>query len=208
LFPGIRLEEEATVSFSLIVLSVLVAVGVLSWIPIRGWFRRSEALRLEPTRAMSGDADLLTPDYESTLTIAIDAQPADVWPRLLEMGRGRASQLPSKTPDQLQVGDILRFRYAPAFPIRAIDPGRTLVLGDASEGLQWRWQFELYAVDQRRTRLLSRTRICSGRTLGSSLLALALRPVTFVITRKMIFDVKRRAERMAGDSAHPLHAAS
>jgi hypothetical protein len=196
------------VSFSLFALSAFVALAILYWIPIRGWYRRSEARRLQAARPMSGDTDLLMPDYESTLTITIGAQPSDVWPRLLEMGRGDASQRREKEPTQLAPGDILRFRYAPAFPILSIDPGRTLILGDGPGLLQWRWQFELYAVDVGRTRLLSRTRVRSGQSISSKLVASILRPVVFVITRKMLLDVKRRAERDARDATHAVHAAS
>lgn len=195
-------------SLSVYVVTALVALAILYWVPVRGWYRRSEARRLERARAMSGDADLLAADYESTLAIAIAAPPTDVWPRLLEMGRSDASLRPGKEPTLLAPGDVLRFRYAPAFPIHSIDPGRTLILGDGPGLIQWRWQFELYAVAEGRTRLLSRTRFRSGASLGSKLFALVLRPVAFVITRKMLLDVKRRAERDAREGAHAVRAAS
>jgi hypothetical protein len=195
------------VNVTLVILAGLVAAFVLYWIPVRGWYRRSEARRVPPARAMSGDADLVAPDYESTLTITIGARPADVWPRLLEMGRPAATRQHPAAGAEPVPGDVMRFRYAPAFPVQSIDPGRTLVLGDGPGLLQWRWQFELYAVDVGRTRLLSRIRIRSGRSPFSRLVALALRPIAFVITRKMLFDVQRRAERGKADHMGPLRAA-
>jgi hypothetical protein len=197
---------EDAVNASLVVGAVIAAACILYWIPIRGWYRRSEARRLGPTRAMSGDADVIAPDTDSTLTITINAAPADVWPRLLEMGRGSTSLLQAKPASDLGPGDVLRFRFAPAFPIQAIDAGRTLVLGDGPGLLQWRWQFEVYAVDTTRTRLISRTRIRSGRSASAKLTALALRPIAFVLTRKMLLDVKRRAERGGSGGETTLRA--
>lgn len=177
--------------------AVAIAAGLLYWFPIRSWYRRSDAGRLDRLRTMSGDADLLCPDHESTLTIAIEAESADVWPALLQMGRGRRSQRTAKELSELKPGDVIQVSLAPPFPIAAIDPPRTLVLGAEHMWLQWRWQFELYALDVSRTRLISRARIRAGRTLASTALALALQPISFVIMRKMLFDVKRRAERLS-----------
>ncbi|HXW06011.1 MAG TPA: hypothetical protein VD833_12310, partial [Vicinamibacterales bacterium] len=149
---------------TLVVVSAVVALMVLYWIPVRGWYRRSEAQRLASLRTMSGDTGVLSPDYESTLAITIDALATEVWPRLLEMGRGPGSQLRPADAADVSPGDVLRYRLAPAFPVHSVDPGRTLVLGDSPGRLHWRWQFELYPVDPSRTRLLSRTRIRSGPT--------------------------------------------
>jgi hypothetical protein len=187
------------VNLTLVVLAALVAAAVvLFWIPVRDWYRRSEAGRVARIRAMSGDADLPVPGYESTLTITIPARPAEVWARLLEMGRSAAARqqpAPGTTP---AAGDVMRFSLAPAFPVRAIEPGRTLVLGNGGP-LHWRWQFEIYAVDVGRTRLLSRIRFGPARTLRARALALALRPAAFVISRKMLFDVRRRAATRTDD---------
>ena len=187
-------------SFSLFVFALLVVAGLLYWFPVRAWYRRSGAGHLDPYRAMSGDADVLTPDYESTLTIQIDARPPDVWPRLLEMGRSRRSQRTGKDTSELKVGDVIRLTFAPDFPITSIDPGRTLVLGGNRAGLQWRWQFELYPLDADRTRLISRARLRTTASLGSTIKALLLQPVSFVIMRKMLLDVKVRAEDRSVDS--------
>lgn len=184
---------------TMLVVAAATAAGLLYWFPVRGWYRRAEARRVQPLRAMSGDADLLCPDHESTLTIGIDAGSSEVWPCLLQMGRGPRSQQTTKELSQLRRGDAIQVSFAPAFPIVAIDPGRTLVLGNEGT-LQWRWQFELYPTHVGRTRLISRARLRAGRTFGSSFLALVLQPVSFVIMRKMLLDVKRRAERLAAES--------
>ena len=199
-----HLDRGVVVTLSFLVLSVLVIAVVLYALPIRGWYRRSGARHLDASRAMSGDVNVLSPDYESTLTILIDAPPADVWPCLLQMGRGRRSQRTTEDIARLKPGDSIRVTLAPAFPIKTIEPGRMLILGDAG-ALQWSWQFELYAIDVNRTRLISRTRV-AARTAGETFIALFLQPISFVITRKMLFDVKRRAESLTADASHDAGA--
>jgi hypothetical protein len=182
-------------SFSLVV--VLAGAGLLAWVGLRAWQRRAGAGRLDAMRTMTGDADLLRPDHESTLTIGVQAPPTAVWGCLLQMGRGERSQRTTKPANQLSVGDAIEVSFAPPFPILGIDPGRTLLLGGERYGITWRWQFELYALEIGRTRLISRARVRAGKTVGSSLFALALGPIAFIITRKMLLDVKRRAEGLA-----------
>lgn len=183
-----------------------LAAALIYWFPVRAWYRRSGAGRLGRQRVMSGDAILSSPQYESTLAISIDATPDEVWPWLLQMGRGRRPK-PTSEWQHLKEGDAIDVRLAPRFPIAEIEPHRTLVLSGGREGFEWTWQFELHALHHGRTRLVSRRRVSGGRTLRSGLLALALQPISFVIARKMLLDVKRRAERDAARTTGASHAA-
>ena len=83
------------------------------------------------------------------------------------------------------------------FPVRMLDPLRTLVLGGESDGVHWIWQLALYRVDAGQTRLVSRNRGDLPRTIGSILFMGVLELAAFVMTRKMLLGIKRRAERLA-----------
>jgi hypothetical protein len=193
------------VSLALLALAA-AAAALIYWFPVRGWYRRSGAARLDPRRVMTGDGAVVRPDYEATLAISIDAPPDRVWPWLLQMGRGRRMRAASQW-QELKPGDAIEVSLAPPFPIAAIEPYRTLVLRGGRKGFEWCWQFEVYALDERRTRVISRKRLATGHTAYGLFLALVLQPISFVITRKMLLDVKLRAERAAREAFDTPRAA-
>jgi hypothetical protein len=184
----------------------IVAIALVYWFPVRAWYRRSGASRLGRKRVMTGDAILSAPQYEATLAITVAATPDQVWPWLLQMGRGRRLK-PTAEWQHLKAGDAIEITLAPRFPIAQIEPYRTLVLSGGREGFEWSWQFELHALNGQRTRVVSRKRVSGGATLRSSIMALVLQPVSFVIARKMLLDVKMRAERAATASPAAVRAA-
>jgi hypothetical protein len=81
--------------------------------------------------------------------------------------------------------------------VKALEPRRLLVLAGESDGFQWVWQFGLYAVDERHTGLISRNRARLPKTIGAVLFMAALEPAAFIMTRKMLLGLKRRAEATA-----------
>ena len=83
------------------------------------------------------------------------------------------------------------------FPVTAIEPYRALVLGGKGEGFQWVWQFGLYPLDENRTRIVSRNSVRVPITLGSWLFMRAIEPAAFLMTRRMLLGLKRRAESLA-----------
>jgi hypothetical protein len=150
--------------------AVVVVAGLVSWFPIRAWYRRSDARHIEALRAMSGDTVILTPDYESTLAISVDAPATQVWEALLRVGS------------------------ATHLPIKAIDPARALVARGRTPRREWAWQFELSPLNEHRTRLILRDCARATSTLPSWLLLAIPRAVSFVTTRKTLLDVKLAAE--------------
>jgi hypothetical protein len=68
------------------------------------------------------------------------------------------------------------------------------VLGGETDGFQWTWQFGLYPVNEQRTRLVSRNRADFPRSVGSRLFMCVLEPAAFIMTRRMLLGLKRRAE--------------
>jgi hypothetical protein len=118
----------------------------------------------------------------------------------------------------LAVGDLVRLgpeRY-PAFQVAELEPERALVLmavdpatreppplpvGDArTTATSWSW--ELRATDRgRSTRLLNRQRLTfPGAT---SILWHLLEPIDFVMERRMLVGIRRRAERGDDETARP-----
>ena len=185
----------------------LVAAAFVCWVAIRRWYRRSDARRLDRARAMSGDVDVISPDYESTLAISVAAPAAVVWDALLRFGwpregrrgyewLGRALgflQPVSGRDDQSADARSLFVGRHSRIPIRSVAPARALVLGGDTGTRAWAWQFELNPLDERRTRLILRDRARAERIPAWLMLA-APRALSFVLTRKMLLDIKTSAE--------------
>jgi hypothetical protein len=211
---GLEAELEATVTLTLVTLSGIVA-ALVYWFPVRQWYRRSGATRLEPTRAMSGDTAILVRDADSTLAITILATPAEVWESLLHFGWPRDGRplyewfgrafgylQPVGTEQGLAAGGDAK-RAIPVgpgseIPVVSVDPSRTLVLGQESERRRWTWQFEVSTLNERETRLILRSRAHVPSTFADRTFLWFSKGVSFVLTRKMLLDIKRSAEGTRG----------
>ncbi len=103
------------------------------------------------------------------------------------------------------VGDKVRFGPEP-YPfhtIRAIDPGRTLILGSPADErrVPTSWVFHLEPIDDDATRLIARYRSSYEPGMGNTLIWRVLTdPIFFVMERRMLIGVRDRAEAM-GESA-------
>jgi hypothetical protein len=206
-------------------LALFFLVLVALW--VREWYLRWGATKEELARLMPGDADIPVPTYSTTLALTVDAHPTYIWPWLQQMGFRRGGlysydwldrlfgylDRPSATDilpefQHLEVGDEIPLGRGPGFPVKAIEPYRTLVLGGAGDGFAWTWQFGLYPLDGTRTRLISRNSVRHPRTVGSWLFMRVLEPAAFVMTRRMLLGLKKRAERLAAsEGARPIGAA-
>jgi len=191
------------------------------------WYRYWGATDADIARAMPGDPEVAHPTYDSTLAVTIDAPPAAIWPWLVQIGYRRgglysydwldrlfgfldapSAELILPEFQTLTVGDVVPVGRGAGFPVKALEPNRALVLAGASAGFHWVWQFGLYPVDERRTRLISRNRARTPRTLGWIFFMCVLEPAAFIMTRKMLLGLKRRAEALAAQPpVVPAHAA-
>ena len=193
-----------------------LTLALLYWFPARRWFARWGSTATDLTRDMAGDAAVVDPTYSATLAITVDARPEHIWPWLVQMGYQRGGlysydwldrlfgYLDRPSADsvlaqcqQLAVGDEIPIGRGQGFPVTAIEPYRALVLSGAGDGFAWVWQFGLYPVDQTRTRLVSRNRVRVPRTFGSWLFMRVIEPAAFLMTRRMLLGLKRRAETLA-----------
>jgi hypothetical protein len=88
----------------------------------------------------------------------------------------------------------------PSWPVAAIEPNRALVLDMRNLGpFDWVWQFGLYPIAENRTRLVTRSCVRTN-TVWARLGTYAIEPAGFLMTRRMLLGLKRRAEALRAAS--------
>ncbi len=80
--------------------------------------------------------------------------------------------------------------------MKAIEPGRSLVPGGYAKDVEWSWELALTPLANGRTRLVSRNRVSVRPSLRSRLTLRLIEPAAFLMTRKMLLGIKRRAESL------------
>jgi hypothetical protein len=176
------------------------------------------------SRVMAGDSLIIDWTYSGTTAVTVNAAPEHIWPWLVQIGYQRGGlysydwldrlfgylDRPSATrilPEfqNLAVGDHIPLGRGPSWPVAAIEPNRALVLDMRNlGGFDWVWQFGLYPVDEKRTRLISRSRVRT-RSAFARLLTYAIEPAGFLMTRRMLLGLKQRAEALRIGSASQPH---
>jgi hypothetical protein len=200
-------------------LFVVLTFLVLYWFPIRRWMSRWGATPSDLARVMAGDGLLVNPTYSGTMAVIVNAPPEHIWPWLVQIGYRRGGlysydwldrlfgylDRPSATcilpeSQNLAAGDVIPLGRGPSWPVGVIEPNRALVLDMRNVGgFDWVWQFGLYPIDEKRTQLVSRSRVRT-RTAWTRLATYAIEPAGFLMTRRMLLGLKHRSEA--------LHAAS
>jgi hypothetical protein len=165
---------------------------------------------------MPGDRCVTLPSYETTLGVTVHTAPAAIWPWLMQMGYRRGGlysydwldrlfgylDAPSAERilpqwQQLAVGDEIPIGRGGGFPVKAIEPLRSLVLGGHREDVEWSWELAIAQPGIGESRLISRNRVWLPRRLRSWFMMLFIEPAAFLMTRKMLLGIKRRAETVA-----------
>lgn len=179
---------------------------------LRRWHLRWGATDEELKRPMPADALVPRPALETTRALTINAPPEAVWPWLAQMGHQRGGWyaydwldnfgVPSARrviPElqDLKVGD----RIAPTqrgFVVASLEPPRSLVLVSRDENgrVLLSWSFLLLPLEGGRSRFIERIRGIYDANLTGLLMYLAVEPADFVMMRKQMLTVKRRAEQM------------
>lgn len=168
----------------------------------------------EARRECPGDQAVSDPHTVSTRAVTIRARPRQIWPWLAQMGAGRGglysydwldrlfgyTGAPSSDDilpefQDLAVGDVIPLGKGPSWPVIVADRNEALVVEPVTGAVSWAWI--LNVLDASTTRLISRVRL----RLGHQLLLLAFAPAVdlpwFLMERKMLRGIKRRAERLA-----------
>ena len=181
-------------------------------------YREEDRRQVRAEQAAShlpGDELLEGADGVSTRAIEIEAPAGAVWPWLAQMGpspRGGAYtydwienllRLNMHSVDRVlpefqhpQIGDTIGLG-ANRMQLERVEPEHVLAWrsGDGN----WVWTFVLEEHDGR-TRLISRNRFRTP-TLVARLAMLPMAPASLVMERKMLQEIKRRAERLASPLA-------
>ena len=201
--------------------TAVLSAGIVYGFPLRRWFATWGSTLEERQRAMTADFEVPAASYSTTLAVTVDARPEDVWPWLLQMGFRRGGLYSYDWLDRLfgyldrpstdhilrefqnlNVGDVIPIGRGGGFPVRAIEPNRSLVLGGSAEDFDWVWEFGLSRRDDGRTRLVSRNRARVPKNVTSWCLMRLLEPAAFLMTRRMLLGLKRRSERLARTRAY------
>lgn len=184
------------------------------------WMRRWGASADERVRTLPGDEFVPDPAIASTRAVTIDAPVEAVWPWLAQLGQDRGGfysyewlenlagcrmRNASRVHDEWQhrdVGDQILLHWAHGAPVALFEPGRMLAL-------QGWGAFVLEPIDDRRTRLIARSRTARG--VVAAFYASLVELPHFVMERKMLLGIKSRAEeahavddldRAAGKALH------
>lgn len=181
---------------------------------IRPWHLRWGATDDEVRRAMPGDDTVPYPHLAATRAVTINAPAAAVWPWLIQMGYRRAGWYSYDWIDNdgvhvetiipalqhLQVGDTLLTSPAGGFQVEAIDPERALVLVLRNADGVVSCTIMLVPLASAHTRLIIRLRLRVARSLRGLGFLLVMDAGDFVMMRKQLLGIKRRAEAPASDA--------
>ncbi len=196
----------------------------------RRWYARWGARPEEVAAALPGDDLIPSPVLGYTRAITIGTPVEYVWPWVAQMGQGRGGLYSYDALEnlvgcdihsvdrvlpryqQVQTGDLVRLGREgyPCFRVADVEPQRTLVLigadvrpphaaGAVQNGTAGTWQWSLQSRDGgRRTRLVVRQRLLfppSQRFMWRIVDA-----VGFVMDRRMLRGIRRRAEQLLAGS--------
>lgn len=196
-------------------------------VTLSAWYRRCRdwgATPRERSASLPGDELVDAPIYRTTKAITIDAPPSAVFPWLVQMGNGRgglysydfldrlfhfldapsAQEIHPEWQD-LEPGGSIPLGAGKPFPVHAIERDRHLILAGDENGLRWTWGFILEPAG-RGTRLLSRNLVQAPDGIRARLTIGAIDLPALIMTRQMLRNLKRRAERLAaqqGNGGHP-----
>jgi hypothetical protein len=184
----------------------------------------------EITTALPGDELVDGADLTATRAITIHADADAVWPWIAQLGQGRGGFysydflenllgcdihsadriVPEWQP--LTVGVDVNLHPQIVLTAALVEPGRALVLrgavpvGRTPEPYDFTWAFALRGEPGGPTRLVVRERYAYARW-WTPLLVEPVELISFVMSRRMMRGIKRRAERAVRSAAAPAHDA-
>lgn len=191
--------------------SLLTAASWAYLLFLRRWHLRWGATDEELQRPMPADERVPHPSLETTRALTINAPPEAVWPWLVQMGHQRGGWYAYDKLDNFGVPSARRIlpefqhlkvgdKIAPTtggFVVASLEPPRSLVLvsRDAKGRVMLSWSFLLEPLEGGRSRFIERIRgIYPVSPLGL-FMYLAVEPADFVMMRKQMLNLKRRAEQ-------------
>jgi hypothetical protein len=188
---------------------VLGSAAAVAYLKIfRPWQLGWGATDEERGRALPGDDLVERPTFAATRAISVRAQPADIWPWLLQVGVNRAGWYSYDLLDNLgrpsareiipellglEVGDVVPMspdgRHG--IPVHALDPPRSMIWG-APGDTSWAW-----VLDERpdgTTRVITRVRARYRWLSPSIAFSMLLELADVWMTRRMLLNLRQRIE--------------
>jgi hypothetical protein len=196
------------------ILAALVAIVSLYLLVIRPWHKNWGANDKDIKRRMIGDDLVENPIDITSRAITIMAKPESIWPWFLQMGYKRGGMYSYDWIDRLlgildrpsseriipefqhlEVGDVIPLGKPPNWPVKAITPNKSLLLDIRDKGLHITWSFLLEELDEEHTKFILRIRT----HMANKLLYFLFSPIVdfggFLMVRKFLLGIKRRAEK-------------
>jgi len=216
------------ISRTLVALPLLLAPLAIYPKLLRPKLMNLGASNAEIEREMAMDDDIAAPTVVTNRAITIDAPPELVWPWLPQMGElPRAGFYSFLTVERVlgmkvENADVIMPEYqhpqvgealdrGGSMLVKGITPGESIVLGPRKGlAIDSTWAIAVYPDGIGGTRLISRLRIRYARWTPFNILAfLMLEPGQLIMERKMLVEIKKRAERLAREAERtPVGAAS
>jgi hypothetical protein len=171
----------------------------------------------EVSRSLPGDELVRRPTFNATRAITIAAPPEEVWPWLVQVGVTRAGWYSYDILDNLghhsarriipelqnlAPGDIVPMspNGKAGIPVLSMDPPASMVWGTPDS--TWTWQLD--AAPDGSTRLITRVR-SRYRWLSPSIAMSLLVELTDIwMMRKMLMNLRDRAETLGTEPARPV----
>lgn len=220
--PSVR-DHPGGIGFRATVEAVGLIVAHLLLTPAIGRRRLTWGATAEEAQVpLPGDELVPRPKWSFTYAVTIAAPPTKVWPWIAQIGQGRGGFYSYQTLENLvgcrienlaeirpelqhpAVGDPIRLHpESPPMRVALVDAPRAFVLDGAPaetgrEGgsAAVTWQFFLADRGNESTRLLMRGRndYDAGSTERFFFGRFPLEPISFVMSRKMLLEIKRLAE--------------
>jgi hypothetical protein len=176
----------------------------------------------EATDPLPGDELVPNPKWSYTLGLDVAAPPEAIWPWIAQIGQGRGGFYSYQTLENMvgceinntteilpeyqhpEVGDeVYLHPTAPPLQVEIVEPPHALVLcGSPTDFVaeeNWgisTWQFNVRPRSDGMSRLLTRGRsdFSPGWVTRLTFGRIPIEPITFVMSRKMLLEIKRLAE--------------
>jgi len=209
----------------LVIAGAVATAGIATYaLWLRRWQLKWGATNDEQKRSLPGDHIVFAPTANTTRAITIDASPADIWPWLVQMGKGRGGlysydwldiafgyldqpSIERILPEyqSLKAGDVIPIGRGESekddFYVHIADPFQALVIGanDLSFRDRVSWAMVLEPIGHEKTRLLVRVRYKFDPGMAGVLMNIVMEPASFLMLRKQMLTLKKLAERLASE---------
>ena len=196
---------------------LLIGAALIAYVRLlRPWHMHWGATATEAQGTVEGDELMPGAAIVSTRVVEIDAPPGAIWPWLVQMGPGRGGAYTydwierrlgvdihnvDRIVPELQSLEVGQEIPMPGYTMRVERLERERAMVVRSSNGAWLWAFELRGSDGH-TRLLSRNRFDISKLQPKDWLAYPIvEPGSWVMERKMLLTIKRRAESLARSRA-------